>query len=143
MFKDPVVILKEIMSLLFKDPITVTQLNFDHAQSNSRKRSKKIKSPQINFICKKQLIKCSCTYQPHSFCKMLKNFLEPNQSYEDVPFLGPKQSNLSSTIFFWYKPLLLLSFTYWPFSLCKIKKKILQQIQSYKDASFLGQKWFI
>ena len=33
LFKDPVVIMKEIMSWLFKDPIvTVAWLNFDHAQ---------------------------------------------------------------------------------------------------------------
>ena len=36
LFKDPVVIMKEIMSWLFKDPIvTVAWLSFDHAQSNS------------------------------------------------------------------------------------------------------------
>ena len=38
LFKDPVVIMKEIMSWLFKDPIvTVAWLNFNHAQSNSKK----------------------------------------------------------------------------------------------------------
>ena len=38
LFNDPVVIMKEIMSWLFKDPIvTVAWLNFDHAQSNSKK----------------------------------------------------------------------------------------------------------
>ena len=37
-FKDPVVIMKEITSRLFKDPIvTVAWLNFDQAQSNSKK----------------------------------------------------------------------------------------------------------
>ena len=42
LFKDPVVIMKEIMSWLFKDPIvTVAWLNFDHAQSNSKKSFKK------------------------------------------------------------------------------------------------------
>ena len=44
MFKDPVVIMKEIMFWLFKDPIvTVAWLNFDQAQSNSKKLPKKIK----------------------------------------------------------------------------------------------------
>ena len=63
LFKDPLVIMKEIMSSLFKDLIvTVAYLNFNHAQSNSKKRPKKIKLPQMNFILKKQLKKFSCTY---------------------------------------------------------------------------------
>ena len=63
LFKDPLVIMKEIMSSLFKGLIvTVAYLNFNHAQSNSKKRPKKIKLPQMNFILKKQLKKISCTY---------------------------------------------------------------------------------
>ena len=58
LFKDPIVTMKEITSWMFKDPIvTVAYLNFNHAQSNSRKRPKKIKLPQMNFFLKKQLIK--------------------------------------------------------------------------------------
>ena len=53
-------------------------------------KPKKIKLPQMNFFIKKKLIKFSCTYQPFSFCKILKKFLELIQSYEDVPFSGPK-----------------------------------------------------
>ena len=37
LFKDPVVIMKEIMSWLFKDPINSGLAKFDHAQSNSKK----------------------------------------------------------------------------------------------------------
>ena len=38
LFRDPVVVMKEIMSWLFKDPtVTVALLNFNHAQSNSKK----------------------------------------------------------------------------------------------------------
>ena len=58
LFKDPIVIMKQIMPWLFKDPIvTVAYLHFNHAQSNTRKRPKKFKMPQMNFILKKQLIK--------------------------------------------------------------------------------------
>ena len=32
LFKDPVVIMKEIMSWLFKDPINSSMAQFDHAQ---------------------------------------------------------------------------------------------------------------
>ena len=44
----------------------------------------------MKFFLEKQLIKFSCTYQPLSLCKIFKKFLEPIQSYEDVPFSGPK-----------------------------------------------------
>ena len=37
LFKSPVVIMKEIMSWLFKDPINSDLTQFDHAQSNSKK----------------------------------------------------------------------------------------------------------
>ena len=37
LFKDPVVIMKEIMSWLFKDPINSGLTQFDHIQSNNKK----------------------------------------------------------------------------------------------------------
>ena len=37
LFKNPVVIMKEIMSCLFKDPINSGLAQFDHAKSNSKK----------------------------------------------------------------------------------------------------------
>ena len=37
LFKNPVVIMKEIMSWLFKDPINSGLAQFDHGQSNSKK----------------------------------------------------------------------------------------------------------
>ena len=37
LFKNPVVFMKEIMSWLFKDPINRGLLQFDHAQSTSKK----------------------------------------------------------------------------------------------------------
>ena len=76
----------------------------------------------MSFILEKQLIKFSCTYRPLSFYKILKKFLRPIQSFEDVPFSGPKRPICHEQNLFWYKPLSLLSSTYWPFSLCKILK---------------------
>ena len=70
----------------------------------------------------------------------LKKFLQQIQSYEDVPFLGPKWSICPKQIFFG-KLLILFSSTYQPLSLCKILKKFFQRIQSYEDAQFLGPKW--
>ena len=51
-----------------------------------------IKLPQINFFLKN----FSCTYQPLSFCKILKKL----QIYEDVPFSDPKLPICSELIFF-------------------------------------------
>ena len=63
-FKDPLVIIKEIISWLFKDTIvTMTCLNFDHVQPYSKKWPKKIKLAQMKFFLKKQLIKFLCTYE--------------------------------------------------------------------------------
>ena len=49
---------------------------------------------------KKLLRSFSSTYWPFSFCKILTNFLEPIQSYEDGPFSVPKYPNLSWTKIF-------------------------------------------
>ena len=51
-------------------------LNFKQAQSNSKKWPKKIKLPQMKLFLKKNKIKCSCTYQPLSFCKIFKKILQ-------------------------------------------------------------------
>ena len=90
LFQDPVVIMKAIMSWLFKDPINSSLAQFDHDQFEETVKNglkaKKIKLVQMNFFLEKQLIKFSCTYEPLSFCKIFKKF----QSYENVPFSGPK-----------------------------------------------------
>ena len=81
------------MYWLFQNPIvTVTYLNVSHAQSNSRKRPKKIKLLQMNFILKKQLKKFFMYLLAPFILQNFKKFLEPIQSYEDAPFLDPKWS---------------------------------------------------
>ena len=65
LFRDLVVIIKEIMRWLFKDPISNDMTQFDPVQSRSKnwfKGYKKIKFPQMNFFLEKQLIKFSCTF---------------------------------------------------------------------------------
>ena len=73
-------------------------------------KTKMIKLPQIIFFLKNQLIKVLCTYSPLSFCKILKNVLEPIQSYEDVPIYGPK-CLLPWTIF-WGVQIIIITFIY-------------------------------
>ena len=53
LFKDSVVIKKEIMTWLFTDPINSGLAQFDDAQSvKNGLKTKKIKLPQINFFLK-------------------------------------------------------------------------------------------
>ena len=87
LFKHPVVIMKEIMSWLFKDTIvTVAYLNFDHAQSNSKKWPRKIKLPKRIFFSKKQLINFHVPIRLFHSAKLKKKNLELTQTYEDKPF---------------------------------------------------------
>ena len=70
----------------------MTWLNFTMLNQTVKNglKVKKIKLPQINFFLEKKLIKFSCTCWPLSFCKIKKKILGSIQSYENVPFLGPK-----------------------------------------------------
>ena len=141
LLKDPVVIMKEIMFWLFKDSIAaVAWLNFDHAQSNSKKWPKKIKLPQMTFFSWKTTNKIFMyLLAPFALQDFLKILRADPELWGCVIF-GPKVTHLSWTKFFGYNPLLLLLSTYWPFSLCKILKYFLLRIQNY-DAQFLDTKW--
>ena len=92
LFKDPVVIMEEIVSWLFKNLIvTVAWLNFDHAQSNSIKWPKKI-NLGIKWILflEKQIINFHVPISPFHGANFLKKNSESIQNYEGVPFSGPK-----------------------------------------------------
>ena len=64
LFKDPVVILKEIMSWQLRIQLTVAWLNLAMPNQTVKPgpKIKKIKLPQMNFFLEKQLMKFSCTY---------------------------------------------------------------------------------
>ena len=102
-------------------------------------KAKKIKLPQMNFFLEKQLIKFSCTYWPLSFCKILKKFLEPIQSYEDVPFSSPKWAICPEQFFLVQTIIITFIYLLALFTVQNLKK-ILQWIHSYEDAPFLGPK---
>ena len=87
-------------------------------------KTKKIESPQINFVIQKKHF--SCTYQLLSFCKIfIKKIFELIQSYEHVRhFWGQNSPFALNNFFFWYKPLLLLSSTYGPFRCAKFKRNL-------------------
>ena len=74
LFKDPSSNHERNHVWLFKDPIVkVTYLNFNHAQSNSRKRPTKIKLPQMNFVLKKQITKIHVPISHFQSAKFGKN----------------------------------------------------------------------
>ena len=127
LFKDPIVIMKKIMSWLFKDPIvTVVWLNFYHAQSNSKKWSKKIKLPQIRFILEKQLIEFSYNSWPLLLSK-IKNKKTPECRSK---VMGQYHFPTKMT----YKIALNKIFSEIPLiSLCKIVK---QQMESSDNGPF-------
>ena len=87
-------------------------------------KAKKIKLPQMNFFLEKQLIKFSCTYWPLSFCKILKKFLGLIQSYEDVPFSGPKWPICPEQIFFGKNHYYYFHLPIGPFHCAKFKKNL-------------------
>ena len=103
MFKDLVVIMKEIMPWLFQYHLTVTWLNLTMPSQTVKYglKPKKIKFLQMNFFLEKQLIKVSCTYCPLSFCRIWKKTLRVDPESRGRAIFGPKIAH-------WYKPLLLL-----------------------------------
>ena len=103
--------------------------------------AKKIKLPQMIIFLEKQLLKFPCTYWPLPFCKILKIFLGLIQSYEDVPFLGPKWPICHEQKFFGKNHNYYFHLPIGPFHCAKFKKT--QQIQSYDDVPFLDSKWSI
>ena len=70
-------------------------------KKNSYSESRVMKMPHFwaQNGSKKLIITFSYTYQPLSSCKKILKFLKPIQIYEDVPFLGQKDPNLSWTKF--------------------------------------------
>ena len=77
--------------------------------------------PKQNFFLKK-IISFSSTYWPLSFCKILKKFLEPIQSYEDVPFSGPKWPICPEQNFFGTNHYYYFHLPIGPFHCAKFKK---------------------
>ena len=81
----------------------------------------------MNFFLERQLIKLSCTYQPLSFCKNFKKFLQPFQSYEHMLFSGPKQpiypeQNFFGTKHYYYFHLHISKFKKNSYSVCRVMK---------------------
>ena len=74
--------------------------------------------------------------------QILKKFLDPILSYEDVPFSGPKWPICPEQFFFGTNHYYYCHLPIGPFD-CAKSKKFLQWTQSYGDAPFLAPKWSI
>ena len=105
-------------------------------------KAKKIKLPKMNFFLEKQLIKFSCTYWPLSFCKILKKFLGPIQSYEDVPFSGPKWPICPEQTFFGINHYYYFHLPIEPFHCAKFKQNS-SSGSRVMMRNFWGPKWLI
>ena len=71
-----------------------------------------------------------------------KKFLEPIQSYEDVPFSSPKWA-ICPEQFFLVQTIIITFIYLLALFIVQNLKKFLLQIQSYDDAPILGPKWSI
>ena len=72
---------------------------------------------------------------------MLKRFLGPIQSSEDVPFFETKMAHLLLTKMFGTNDYYYFDLHIDPFHWEKIFKKFFHWIRSYEDAPFFGPKW--
>ena len=102
LIKDLVVIMKEIMSWLFKDPINSGLTQFDHTQSNSKKWPK-VKKDQIapneffsGKITNKIFMYLLAPFILQNFWKILRG----NPELSRCAIFGPKMTHLSWTNFF-------------------------------------------
>ena len=145
LFKDPAVIMKVIVSWLLKDPIvTVTWVNLNYAQSQSKKWPQGLKRSTCSkwtFFSKSNKI---FMYLLVPF--ILQNFKRIFCAHPELSgcvIFSDKIVHLSWTNLFWFKPLLLLSSTCSSFLSCKIYKIFLWLIQNWEDAPFFGPKWSI
>ena len=77
-------------------------LTMPNQTEKSDLKAKKIKLPHMIFFLKKQLIKFSCTYWLFSFCKILKKFLGPIQSYEDLPLFCHEQIFFGTNYYYYF-----------------------------------------
>ena len=92
-----------------------------------------------NFFWYKPLLLLSSTYWPFFTVQNLKKLLQWIQSYEDVPYLGPKWSICPKRTFFWKTIKIVLIYLLAPF-IVKNFKKILPADPELRGSTILGLK---
>ena len=118
----------EIMSWLIKDPIvTVTWLNFDHAQSNNTKLAKKIKLPQLKFFPEKQANKIFMHLLAPFILRNSEKVLRANPELQGCAIFEPKMSIRPEQFFLVQTIIITFIYHYYyfhhlPFQCAKFKK---------------------
>ena len=92
-----------------------------------------------NEIFSQKSIKFSCACYPLSFCKILKEFLQLIQSYQYVPFSGPKWPICPEQKFFGTNHYYYFTVPIGPFYYAKFKK-ILTADPELWECTILGPK---
>ena len=102
LFKDPVVITKEILSWLSKDPINNYLAQFDHAQSNSKKWAKCYKDQIVpnEFFSRKTTNKIFMHLLASFILHNFRKTLTVDPELRGCAIFGPKIAHLSWTKFF-------------------------------------------
>ena len=93
----------------------------------------------MKFFLETQLIKSSCTYQPLSFCKILKILLEPIQSYGDVSFLSKKWNICSKQNIFGTQNYYQFHLPIGPFQCAKVLKNSYSRSRIMRMCHFWAQ----
>ena len=108
--KDPVVVMKEIISWLFKDPINSGLAQFDHANQTVKNglKAKNIRLPQFFILIKKFLSTNHCCHFHWSIgplhCVKFKKILPVDPELCGCAIFGPKIAHFPKWEFFFRKP---------------------------------------
>ena len=96
LFKDPVVIMKEIMSWLFKDPINSGLAQFEHAQSNTKKwpQGQKDQIAPNKFFSQKTANKIFMYLSAPFILQNFKKILRGDLELWGCAIFGPKMAHL-------------------------------------------------
>ena len=120
--------MKEIMSWLFKDPLKSGLVQFDHSQSNTN-----------DFFSRKTTNKIFMYLLASFILQNFKKLLELIQSYDDIPFLGPKWPICPEKIFFSANHCYYFHLPIGPFHCAKFKKNSSRGVRVKRMCNFWAQ----
>ena len=122
LFKDPVVIMKEIMSWLFKDPINSGLAQFDHVQFRCAPFSKMCaifgtKTAHLSWTKFFGINHCYYFHLPTGpfHCAKFKKLLTTDAELRQCTIFGPKVVHFSQTFFLWKIITIILIYLLAPF----------------------------
>ena len=120
--------MKEIMSWPFKDPLKSGLVQFDHSQSNTN-----------DFFSRKTTNKIFMYLLASFILQNFKKLLELIQSYDDIPFLGPKWPICPEQKFFSANHCYYFHLPIGPFHCAKFKKNSSRGVRVKRMCNFWAQ----